>query len=206
MAVFRLWSGSATCDLPRRNRFKVLAAGPAAGPEPGSNFERPGSPADSLFAADDDDDDGRASPVGDDERAADADATATSDCREGSTTTTVDVAAVVVAVADIDTGMGIGTGIDIGDWAGVFGAVLPGPAVPYRWDDMYHQKPGLAVCLYVQRSIRRSLASCHDLLLIAAGGRANLFLSSSSFASEPTVRLSLFLSFSSRGNVCRRRS
>lgn len=36
---------------------------------------------------------------------------------------------------------------DIGGWVGVFGAALPGPAVPYRWDDMYHQKPGLAVCL-----------------------------------------------------------
>jgi len=69
--------------------------------------------------------------------------------------------AVVVVVAPADgtdtgTGMGIGigtaatgTGIDIGDWVGVFGAALPGPVVPYRWDDMYHQKPGLAVCLYV---------------------------------------------------------
>lgn len=38
-------------------------------------------------------------------------------------------------------------GFDIGGWVGVFGAALPGPAVPYRWDDMYHQKPGLAVCL-----------------------------------------------------------
>lgn len=78
----------------------------------------------------------------------------------------VDAAAAAVAVApvavapaagtDTDTGTGIGigtaatgTGTDIGDWVDVFGAVLPGPAVPYRWDDMYHQKPGLAVCLYV---------------------------------------------------------
>lgn len=162
---FRLWSG-ATWDLPRRNRFKVLTAGP----EPGSNFERPGSPADSLFAADDDDGVGgdRVSPVGGDERVADADATATSDCREGSTTTTAEAVVAVVAaaaaaaaVADIDMDIGIGTAtgtdIDIGDWTGVFGAALPGPEVPYRWDDMYHQKPGLAVCLHVQCSIRRSL-------------------------------------------------
>lgn len=67
------------------------------------------------------------------------------------------VAAAVVAAVGTDTGMDIGigtaatgTGIDIGDWVGVFGAAgLPGPAVPYRWDDMYHQKPGLAVCLHV---------------------------------------------------------
>lgn len=211
---FRLWSGSATWDLPRRNRFKVLAAGPAAGPEPGSNFERPGSPADSLLFAvvvdDDDDVAARASPVDDDDRAADGDATATSDCREGSTTI-VDVAADVVAVvvaADIDMDIGIGTatgtGIDIGDWAGVFGAALPGPAVPYRWDDMYHQKPGLAVCLHVQYVV-------HSSHVTTRLQPATLFLSSCSFASEPTttVRVSLshfFLSFSSRGNVRGRRS
>jgi len=113
-----------TWNLPRRNRFRVLAA------------------AGSLFA-----DDAVA--------AADATAVASDDAAAAAAA----VAVVVVAVApaagiDTDTGTDIGTaatgtGIDIGDWVGVFGAALPGPAVPYRWDDMYHQKPGLAVCLYV---------------------------------------------------------
>lgn len=94
--------------------------------------------------AHDDDDDGAAVAV---------DATAVA---SGATAA---AAAVVAAAADTDMDtcldIGIGTaatgiGIDIGDWAGVFGAAaLPGPAVPYRWDDMYHQKPGLAVCLHV---------------------------------------------------------
>lgn len=114
-----------TWNLPRRNRFRVLAV------------------AGSLFA--------------DDDAVTAADATAVAN---------VDAAAAAVAVAPVavapaadtgnDTGTGIGigtaatgTGTDIGDWLGVFEAVLPGPAVPYRWDDMYHQKPGLAVCLYV---------------------------------------------------------
>lgn len=107
--------------------------------------------------------DDRASPDVDDE-VADEGATAASGCRVGSTMIAVAAAAVDVA-AGIDMGMDIGigtatgTGIDIGDWVGVFGAALPGPVVPYRWDDMYHQKPGLAVCLHVQCSTRRSFAT-----------------------------------------------
>lgn len=110
----------------------------------------PGTAADSSFAdraslahADDDD-------VGDGGTAGDATAVAS----DGAVV--VEAAATAAAAAGIDTGTGIdigtaatGTGIDIGDWTGVFGVALPGPAVPYRWDDMYHQKPGLAVCLYV---------------------------------------------------------
>lgn len=98
----------------------------------------------SLFAVDI-----RASPAyGDDDAGAAADATAAASA--GSAAAAVDA----VAVDDMCMDIGIGTaatgiGTDIGDWTGVFGVVLPGPAVPYRWDDMYHQKPGLAVCLYV---------------------------------------------------------
>lgn len=114
-------------NLPRRNRFKLLA-GPMdpTGPEPGT-FERTGSAfsATSLFAAADDLEVGR-------------DTMTVRGCREGST--------MIVAVG-IDTGLDIGIGI--GDWADVFEVVLLGLAVPYRWDDMYHQKPGFAVCLYV---------------------------------------------------------
>lgn len=115
-----------TWNLPRRNRFRVLAAG-------------------SLFA-----DDAVA--------AADATAVANDDAAAAAAAVAVVAVGVVAPAADTDTGTGTdigigtaatGTGIDIGDWVGVFGVVLPGPAVPYRWDDMYHQKPGLAVCLYV---------------------------------------------------------
>lgn len=73
---------------------------------------------------------------------------------DATTVASDDAAAAAAAVAVVDAvapadGTDTGTGIGIGDWIGVFGAALPGPAVPYRWDDMYHQKPGLAVCLYV---------------------------------------------------------
>jgi hypothetical protein len=100
-------------------------------------------PVGSLFAVDDDD--VRTSPAYGDDAGAAADATAAA---SAGSATAVDA----VAVDDTCIGIGTaatGTGIDIGDWAGVFGVALPGPAVPYRWDDMYHQKPGLAVCLYV---------------------------------------------------------
>lgn len=52
---------------------------------------------------------------------------------------------------DIGIGIGIGIGIDIGigDGPGVFEAGPVGLPVPCRWDDMYHQKPGFAVCLRV---------------------------------------------------------
>jgi len=128
------WSGERAWDLPRRNRFRVLAVAD-------SSDDRASSPAH------DDDDDGAAVAV---------DATAVASGAAADDAAAVAAAAVVAAVG-IDTGMDIGigtaatgTGIDIGDWAGVFGAAgLPGPAVPYRWDDMYHQKPGLAVCLHV---------------------------------------------------------
>lgn len=117
-----------TWNLPRRNRFRVLAV------------------ADSLFAAD---------------VVIAADATAVAnDVAAAAAVAVAPVVVVVVVVApagtDMGTGTGIGigtaatgTGIDIGDWVDVFVAVLPGPVVPYRWDDMYHQKPELAVCLYV---------------------------------------------------------
>lgn len=121
----------------------------------------------------------------------------------------VAVAPVAAAAADTDTGMdiGIGTaatgiGIDIGDWAGVFGAAaLPGPAVPYRWDDMYHQKPGLAVCLHVVSNhfvpsfIRYRSSSVFHHAAGAAEQLSLIFLTSSSFASGPTVSLFLFLFF-----------
>lgn len=127
-ARFLIWQESLTWDLPRRNRFRVLAVAD-------SSDDRASSPAH------DDDDDGAAVAV---------DATAVASGAAAA------AAAAAVAVGT-DTGMDIGigtaatgTGIDIGDWVGVFGvAGLPGPAVPYRWDDMYHQKPGLAVCLHV---------------------------------------------------------
>lgn len=144
----------------------------------GSSDDRVSSPAH------DDDDDGAAVAV---------DATAVA---SGA------AAVAVAAAAGIDTGMDIGigtaatgTGIDIGDWAGVFGAAgLPGPAVPYRWDDMYHQKPGLAVCLHVVfnhfvLSFVRHCSCC--------GQRDGAILSSSSRL--PPLRLDppyLFLSLS----------
>lgn len=117
----------------------------------------PGTAAGSLFAdraslaRGDDDDDGADDDADDGGTAADATAVASA----GAAVAVAVAAAAVAAGTDTGTGIGIGTaatgtGTDIGDWTGgVFGAALPGPAVPYRWDDMYHQKPGLAVCLYV---------------------------------------------------------
>lgn len=148
---------SATWNLPRRNRFRVLAA------------------AGSLVA---------------DDAVAAVDATAVASDDAAAAAVAV---AVVAPVAGTDTGtdMGIGigtaatgTGIDIGDWVGVFGVALPGPAVPYRWDDMYHQKPGLAVCLYVvfNHSFRH-FASSYNFV---GGRRGRAQLSSSRL---PPLRL-----------------
>lgn len=110
--------------------------------------------------------------------AADATAVASDDAAAAAAAVAV-VAVAPAAGTDTGTDIGIGTaatgtGIDIGDWAGVFGAVLPGPAVPYRWDDMYHQKPGLAVCLYVvfNHSFR------HSHRHIIRGGRARQSINS----------------------------
>lgn len=148
------WSGKRAWDLPRRNRFRVLAVA-------GSPDDRASSPA-----HDDGDDDGAAvavdaTAVASDAAAVAADVAADVAAAEVAAAVAADVAAAVADIAAVavgtDTGTGIGigtaatgTGIGMGDWAGVFGAAaLPGPAVPYRWDDMYHQKPGLAVCLHV---------------------------------------------------------
>lgn len=173
------WSGKRAWDLPRRNRFRVLAVAD-------SSDDRASSPAH------DDDDDGAAVAV---------DATAVA-----SGAADVAVAAAVVAAVGIDTGMDIGigtaatgTGIDIGDWAGVFGAAgLPGPAVPYRWDDMYHQKPGLAVCLHVvfNHFVPSFVRHCSYCGQRDGATLSLVFLTSSSFASGPTVfrSVSFFLS------------
>lgn len=110
-----------------------------------------------------------------------------------------DIAAAAVAVG---TDIGIetaatGTGIGMGDWAGVFGAAaLPGPAVPYRWDDMYHQKPGLAVCLHVvSNHFVPSFIRHRSSLFMRLGAAEQLSRLPPLRLDPPYISLSLSLSF-----------
>lgn len=116
-------------------------------------------------------------------------------------TAVASVAGAAAAAAGVGTDMGIGigigtaatgTGIDIGDWTGVFGVALPGAAVPYRWDDMYHQNPGLAVCLHVVFNHSFIILSYRHYSLRSTRQSKTLFLSSSSFAFGPTIRFFFF--------------
>lgn len=139
-------------SLPRRNLFKVLEDNPAPELEDtprggdcsiGSTRPKAGSPGEG---------DPRSSPV----VPAVASDTDTDPDPGTCTRPGIDIGMGMGIGIGIDIGIDIGIGIGTGGGPGVFVAEPAGLPAPCKWDDMYHQKPGFAVCLRVFNAFESS--------------------------------------------------